>query len=602
MGDEYDYSGEFSSLTPGQRSAAMRGYIKAAFKLGGLVILLGLIWMIWASMLFRGLTERSAMESSQAARHIVEGDGFTTSIIRPLSFYYFPLLENHPDLFNPPFMTLLKTGLFMVGGSNDRMVILSSGLGWMICGLLVFFMTRRLSGRRSLGALALALWCVNTAMGTYAVDGESVMWSAALLTATLWLLFRAWERAGLARRENWTRERARYERPAGLAFAAGLSASLLSLCEPVLAWCVWPPVIWFWWRWTNLTGLDSPAAKDKQRGPQPRRNVFPRSYRWLLVGAALAPALLTLAPWYAAFVSTQATPVLPGKLRSFMATINSNAWPGDSIFRYANPPTEQPLLSWFGRFREAMGQSLTEFLRIPDAYTYLLGLIPLIFFVAGLFVAVDASTRALRRGLLAPFILAMIAFSLWSVHARFLGVFVPVMLVVSVMVMHQVTLNRWPDRSRRKETTSRIRKLLPNTRRRKVLLLLLMLSAIPAIRLRMNLPPKTPLLLPPGLNYVIENGESTDVVLTDDPWSVAWYGDRLAVWLPQREYDLELMEKQGAKFDWIYLRNAPVSDPREIGDWWPALLTDPEGWREFKPPDRQFLRERVLKNRLSRSN
>lgn len=592
---------ELAAMTAAQRAAYFRTLWKKSFKLAGLIIALGLVWMIWASMLSRGLNNRNALASAQAARHLVQGDGFTTSVIRPLGFHFWPVVEHHPDFFTPPFMTLLKATLFLFAGDTNRMVILASGLGWIACGLLIFFMVRDLAGRRGPAYFALALWCINIAAGQYAVDGDNVTWSAALFTATLWSLQRGWQRASEARAGKWTRDRALRDMPYGWALASGFAASLFTLCEPQLAACVWIPLIWCWLRWPRSAGLPTfQPVKDNSIKVR-EGNLFLGGYKRRLLGHALAPAFLLLGAWHG-YNYMRAWPESPFALRAYMIAAFSNAYPGESIFRYAFPPIDLPLVFWFGQVRDAVRDAFGGLLPLPEALVYLCGMVPLAFFVAGLFLPLPAGVRALRRGMVVPFLLAIVVMDFWSMNARYFAVFVPVILAVAALVMHHVLGHRWrgdvaiaDTPSMRKWLFDLVRRAWWRTRRHQVYAIFFLLTAIPALTLRLNLPPKTPVNIPPGLDYIANRSVPGDLVLTDDPWLVAWYTGRTAVWLPQRAYDLMLMEEQGVTFDWVYINSAPVTGPGEIGEWWPELVEDSSGWRSFRVVEQSFARERVMK-------
>jgi 4-amino-4-deoxy-L-arabinose transferase-like glycosyltransferase len=72
---------------------------------------------------FRNFTAPEAMDAAQLARNISEGRGYTTSFVRPFSMYLVEkhrsdgsalLKQGHPDLANPPLYPLLLAGLMKV--------------------------------------------------------------------------------------------------------------------------------------------------------------------------------------------------------------------------------------------------------------------------------------------------------------------------------------------------------------------------------------------------------------------------------------------------------------------------------------------------------
>lgn len=374
---------QFESMSESERKLFIHDLFRRAFRTLALCIALGMVWMIWAAMLARGVTNRNALESSQAARHLLQGHGFTTSVIRPLSLNYFPVIEHHPDLTTPPFMTVLKASLFAFAGASDRMVYLASGLGWITCALLIFFMVRDLTGRRAPALYAVALWCLNIAAAQYAVDGDNVMWSAGFMTAVLCCMYRAGQRAQDARLERWTRETDLRGLPWNWALLSGLFATLLTLCEPRLSLCAWLPLLWFWLRWPTQAGLPKFLLVAENTIDGKNRKLMRAGYRRRLLWPLLLPGLILLGLWYGYGLS-RTGPNHPGVLRAYMAAAFSTDYPGESIFRYATTPIDMPLVFWFGQMRHALTQSLRSLIPMPEALLYLAGIVPLAFFVAGL--------------------------------------------------------------------------------------------------------------------------------------------------------------------------------------------------------------------------
>src|SRR5437870_4102109 len=78
---------------------------------------LSLVYTLWQ---FRGLEKREAIDMAQLARNISRGQGYTTSLVRPVSLWHLrtyradhdPMFEHHPDLYNPPLYPLMLAGIF----------------------------------------------------------------------------------------------------------------------------------------------------------------------------------------------------------------------------------------------------------------------------------------------------------------------------------------------------------------------------------------------------------------------------------------------------------------------------------------------------------
>lgn len=433
---------------PEIRAEQVRVILRRLVPWAALFVGLFMVWMIWMTLLFRELNLRDAMDTAQAARHLARGDGFVTSVVRPLSFHFVPELEDHPDLMNPPFMTVITAALFKIGGAGDRMVALASGLGWIACGLLIYGLMLDLVRSRRLALLAVAFWAVNVAAGSFGVSGDSVTWSAALLTGVLWLTLRAERRADDARREQWSKPRTLAEMPYLWAVASGVVAGLLLLCEPALGPAVWVPLLVFWARWPHRAAV-APYSMPRQTSIKLEENPGSRvGYSVRLVACLLVPALLVNLPW---LIRTWAItwPFLPNVLRSYAALAYSDAYPGDSIFRYVLAPRDDATTFWLVFFLPAVRDSLAALPRLPATLFQFAGLAPMLIFVVGLFQNLDANLRRVRGAMIWMFALAVVFFSLWSVDAKNFLVFAPMVTVVAVIGLSQLVWARYAPPRRR---------------------------------------------------------------------------------------------------------------------------------------------------------
>jgi len=103
-------------------------------RLPSLGLILLTLWVGYDRRCYRGMASPEAMDAAQVARNISEGKGFTTQFIRPVSIHfvkqrnevrfgpapsgsdadYARLRGNHPDLANPPLYPLVLAGLMKV--------------------------------------------------------------------------------------------------------------------------------------------------------------------------------------------------------------------------------------------------------------------------------------------------------------------------------------------------------------------------------------------------------------------------------------------------------------------------------------------------------
>lgn len=96
--------------------------------------------------------------------------------------------------------------------------------------------------------------------------------------------------------------------------------------------------------------------------------------------------------------------------------------------------------------------------------------------------------------------------------------------------------------------------------------------------------PHYPPYYPPALNITLADAtNATDVIATDQPWAVAWYANRRALWLPRRIDDYqflstEVFPKSGIAIQGIVITPssyapiipsayAPSEDERHGGSW-----------------------------------
>lgn len=547
-------------------------------------------WLLWMASRFDGLANRDALDNAQAARHLAAGDGWVTSVIRPLSFAARPWLEQHPDQFNPPLFKLLTAAIFKLAGPSENMAALASGLGWMACGWLIYLMTVDLTGKRRAGALALMLWFMHLPAGNAAVAATNLVWSAALTTALFWTVMKVAQNRAAMPPEITDPAQALAQLPVKGAALSGVLAALLTLMQPALMWVAWLPLMAHWIRWPYRAGLPDRGHKYAGSIKKSFRFMAKAGYVGRLLGAFLLPAVILVMPWFL-WVLAAGGAAFPNGLRIYEVLTNTADFPGDSIFRYAIKPDNTPWSFWIFDGVAAFKASLAVLPRLPEVWLQIAGMVPAALLLISFLGGSTPGIRALR-GMAGGMLLSSIFFfSVLAVGAGYFFMFLPVFLMLGVAGLDRV-LDSWLPVAR---AGSRKRSREPSQRwsRPLVIALVLGLSALPLINLRLRSPARPPAVVPPGLAHLQEQSQPDDIILTDAPWLVAWYGERAAVWLPQREEDLDAMLEQGARFDWIYLFLTRSIQPAEAGDWWSDIIQE-GGWRDFKLVKERFRREFVL--------
>ncbi len=565
-----------------------------------------IVWLVWMAYMFNGLDTRPAMDNAQAARHLANGDGWVTSVVRPLSLVAAPRLDNHPDLVNPPLFKLITSALFKADGDKAPLAALASGLGWILCGWLIYLFTSDLTGRRRAGLLAFGLWVVHVKAAHFSILAENVTWSAAILTAILWAHTRA-ERHRHAVPEEVDVDDALSHLPLMTAAASGVLAGLFGLMEPALLWVAWLPLILYWIRWAYRTSL--PDLTRIYYSSSIKRDFAFRAktgYVWRLLAVFLLPALLLVLPWFA-WVWAVCAEQLPTGLRLYSAMANSDLYPGDSIYRYAVKPPDNAFTFWLLQIKPVLRDSLKVLPQLPEMWLHLAGILPAILLVMSFFTSSGTGIRALRTMTGWMLLASVIFFNLLSLNSGYFLIFLPAVLILGVAGLDQ-QMQRWPDITPRPRRTSRLRHNKPGRlalalrfllafRRPLTAALVLLLAALPLVNLRLHLPRKMPMTTPPGLTYIFNHGTDADVLLTDEPWLAAWYGHRKAVWFPQKAEGIDTIMERGIRFDWVYIVFPPMPDKREIGDWWMDIIRHKNtSWKGFRQVQAQFPMEIVLRN------
>ncbi|HUJ09445.1 MAG TPA: glycosyltransferase family 39 protein [Verrucomicrobiae bacterium] len=205
-----------------------------------LVLLAATLSLIYTASQFRGLDKRESMDMAQLARNIARGQGYTTSMIRPLGIwalqtrwakvdqnlsernpdlYNSPgqkrmreerakgLTRNHPDLYNPPLYPAVLAGLFKLLPDKifkydvadriyppERWVILPfDQLCLLVCVLIVFLWGKRLFDRR-VAVMAAVLMLFSDTLWSYGVSGLPTTFLMLLVLLAAYCLYLADER------------------------------------------------------------------------------------------------------------------------------------------------------------------------------------------------------------------------------------------------------------------------------------------------------------------------------------------------------------------------------------------------------------------------
>jgi hypothetical protein len=478
---------------------------------------------------YRNFATQEAMDSAQLARNLAEGRGYTTQFIRPFSLYliqshnqangadtladagtdFARIKTPHPDIANPPVYPLVLAGLMKVlpfhypldlkGGfwSNngefwryepDFLVALFNQLLLLVIVVLTFFLARRLFDT-NVGWLSVFLVLGCDLLWRFSVSGLSTMLLIIIFIGLAWCL--------LSIEEAARSPESAAGQLLGLAILAGVLAGIGALTRYAFGWVIVPVTLFI-----VLFG-----------GPR----------RLACAPLALGGFLLVLAPWVVRNFVVSGTPFGTAGFAILEATGN---YPGFTLERSIHPDFSTAL-SLPPYFYKLLG-NLRPILR--DDLPKLGGSWVSMLFLVGLLLNFrSTSVRRMRYFLLMCLAVFIVVQALGETQLsvespeinteNLLVLLTPLVFIYGVSFFHilfdQMTLS--------------LREL-----RLAVKILFVIVCCLPWILGR--LPPRIvpvvfPPYYPPEIQIVAGWMRPNELIMSDVPAAVAWYGQRQSVWL-----------------------------------------------------------------------
>jgi hypothetical protein len=476
--------------------------------------------------LFRGLNSPQAMDQAQIAREISRGNGFVTKMIRPVAYYQAEKTEQRTvalpgfqDTYHSPLNPLLNAAVFKLIGADDpekwqmsenmmvypldRVVAIVSTLFFLMAIGVNYLLIGRIFDAKIAGVCAILMLFSET-LWDYSLSGLPQMLMLLLFSSGLYFVYRAVEAAAEGRIAMTP------------ALIAGVFFTLLALTH-------WMTV------WISLGYIIFAAIAFRPRG------IVGLSVLLLIVIAAIGPVLrnisITETPFGTAFLT-----LYNGLGGSSELSVMRN------IDLEAEPLVLDGLLAKILR---------TTLLQATDIIPLLAGIIiaPL-FFLSLLHAFKRKSISNFRWAILLMWSTTAIGLAFFGVSTKALDpnqlhlLFAPIMTAyalafVSILASKLDAVAATPA--------------LRNVHHFVIVFIctLPFILALPQkVRVGMHVRdrggiPHWPPYYAPALNsnksglkaWVSEN----QVVFSDQPWAVAWYADRIAIWLPpSREGFLKL--------------------------------------------------------------
>ncbi len=521
------------------------GPLKAIILRTGLVIAVAGLAALYLFFFFRGLDSETAMDQAQVGRQIAAGAGYSTLYIRPMAMWQF---INHteklpsgyfPDTYNFPLNPLLNavvlrpvkrwwpmspTDLIYVG---DRVIAATGVMLFLASVVLVFFLVKGLFDNRIAWMMA-GLVLLTDMMWRFSVSGLPQMLMLFLFTSALLLLHRAIE----AREENRT------GRMLVLLAAIALLLGLMTLAQPVASW-IFAGFLAFVFAWCR-----------------------PRAISGLLVLSVFAAVV---SPWL---------------VRNYLVCGNPLGLTVFSILdgtggsEYSYMANLQPDLSAFGAVRGKFRSGFTS--QFQNLFGYL-GYNPAAaaFFFSLLHIFRRRDTNMMRWALALMWAGAACGMSVFAprgevsanqLHMLFLPLFVAYGMAFLLVLWGRMELNFAPARTA-------------------FITAVFLVSAMPmGVNLltspsgRVAWPP----YVPPFINAVSRWMGPDEIICSDMPWAVAWYGGHASLLLPSTVKQFVLINDYkylGAAINGLYLTPVSGNQPflsqiakGEYREWAPFIM------------------------------
>jgi hypothetical protein len=541
--------------------------------------LVGMI-LLYDLRAYRNLATQEAMDSAQLARNLAEGKGYTTLFIRPLSLYlvqshneagHTPTLADtnavdfahlksspHPDLANPPVYPVVLAGLMKVlpfhysvelkkpfwSDSSrfwryqpDFLIAVFNQILLLVVVALTFFLGRK-------------LFDVNVAwLSAVMTIGCELLWqfsASGLSTMLLLVIFLglAW---CVAQIEEAAREpQPRPNRLLGLALAAGALAGVGALTRYAFGWVIIPVACFV----LLFSG--------------PRRVAH--------VMAVLGAFMILFMPWVVRNYAVSGTPF---GTAGYAIVEGTGLFPQFQLERSLHPDFAHAL--WFRPYVSKLTGNLHEI--ITNDLPKLGGSWASLLFLAGLLLGFRGlAARRMRYFLLLCLGLFMVVQSLGrtqlSEKSPDLNSENLIVLLAPLVFIYGVSFFfTFLDQM----------KLAVPQLRYVVMAAFVALSCLPMILISTLLAPKVmpvvyPPYYPPDIQQIAGWMGDNEMVMSDVPWAVAWYGNRQCLWLTlNAQEDFFAINDNLKPVQALYL-TPETTDGKFVSDW---LRAGDHSWGNF---------------------
>jgi hypothetical protein len=544
---------------------ALARYLR--FILLGLVVV-GMV-LIYDLRAYRNLASQEAMDSAQLARNIAEGKGYTTLFIRPFSLYLvqshnearhaaapagtnavdFARIKDgpHPDLANPPVYPLVLASLMKVLPFHypvdlkkpfwsdasrfwryqpDFLITVFNQVLLLVVVALTFLLARKLFDA-SVAWLSALLTLGCELLWRFSASGLSTLLLAVIFLGLTWCVLQIEE---LARAPQ-----PRPNRLLGLALAAGVLMGAGALTRYAFGWVLIPVAVFLF--------------------------LFSGPRRALHVLAALGAFMILFAPWVVRNYVVSGTPF---GTAGYAIAEGTGLFPQFQLARSLHPDFTHAL--WFRPYISKLTSNLHDIL--ANDLPKLGGSWASILFLAGLLLGFRGlAARRLRYFLVLCLGLFIVVQALGRTYLsekspelnseNLLVLLAPLVFIYGVSFFFTFL--------------DQMKLAMPQLRY-VVIGIFVALSCLPMLLISTLMAPKVmpvvyPPYYPPDIQQTAGWMSENELMMSDVPWAVAWYGNRQCIWLTLNAQEDFFAVNDNLKPVLALYLTPETTDGRFVSDW-----------------------------------
>ncbi|MSR65069.1 MAG: phospholipid carrier-dependent glycosyltransferase [Verrucomicrobiae bacterium] len=511
------------------------------------VLVVFVLLLVYQSNQFRGLEMAEAIDNAQLARNIHRGEGFTTKFIRPVSMWKFKELTGHsmvkdvehpdkevlhPDVFNAPLFPYVLAAVFKFHPPAfevnvkeqpytkfppETLIVATSEVFYLLSMVLLYLLGRQLFDKRIATVATLIFICCDI-LWRYSISG---------LPTTMLLFFFLAAQVCMVNAQLASARGGNKLLIWGLAAAAGLFCGLCLLTKYSAGWLIIPV----------LAYLGLTLGKE----------------RWIALALVVVVFAAVVTPWLIR------NDHLTGKwfgLAGYSIIEQTDRYPGDQLERSFKEVTDPGA-------RHAQKKFLTRTRQFAEGGWLKTGggLIAVFFMVGLLYRYKKTEVLAYRRFVLGTFVLAAVVGSLGSVVSSSKDYVtdpsnLTVLLCPGIILLATAFFYLLFDRV---ELRMVALKYAAITLFVVLCVAPLIFSLLPPRRAVVRYP--SPPYYEPVIATVSKWVGPKEVMMTDIPWAVAWYGDRKAIWLPSAFEDFYQINDYNVRIAGLYLTTLSLNMP-----------------------------------------